>query len=676
MTHRNRLVLLIATVFFFSSIAGAAENNTYEPLFSKGEEFYRQGKFEYAAQCWEQAICLPDMEKNTGRYADILIYLSEAYQRLGYQRKALAAFDKALPAMEKSNDSYRKALFFSTLGDIYLSLGDMASASEYLQTAEEEARAAEQPYILASVLNNTGNILSADNDYQAAADVYDEALLSLSDSQEKAWEQDISALKSKILLNLLFVLSMSGTYEDISATLTDAGDCIRKQSDLYNKSRDLLSLGNLLLSIRNEASLEKPREADANLMKKALEAFHEAKDIAETLDDSYAVSYSYGSMGKLYEDAGQYADAAKLTRQAIFFASPQKYPEILYLWQWQSARLFKAQGDNAQALKSYHEAVATLNPIRQELFSGYRSQKDNFNENIKPVYLELAGLLLEQAETLTSSEEKENRLREARDVMELLKTAELQNFFEDECVAALSSETTILNRTEAHTALLYPICLSDRLALLLTLPDGMKSVTVSANAEMIRETTLRLLSRLQNRTTNQFFYDARQLFDWLIRPAEPLLTEHEIDTLIVVPDGALRLIPFSALHDGKQYLIEKYAIATIPAVTLTDLKALQTERSEILLAGISESVQGFPGLPEVSEELKTVQQIMNGKTLLQNKEYTLDNISREFKKNPYSIVHLATHGVFGGTQEESFLLTYNDKMNMNQLEELIRLSRL
>ncbi|OQX24923.1 MAG: hypothetical protein BWK80_18275, partial [Desulfobacteraceae bacterium IS3] len=29
-----------------------------------------------------------------------------------------------------------------------------------------------------------------------------------------------------------------------------------------------------------------------------------------------------------------------------------------------------------------------------------------------------------------------------------------------------------------------------------------------------------------------------------------------------------------------------------------------------------------------------------------------------------------------GTQEESFLLTYNDKMNMNQLEELIRLSRL
>jgi tetratricopeptide (TPR) repeat protein len=382
MTRRNTLVLLIATVFFFSSIAGAAENNTYEQLFSKGEEFYRQGKFEYAAQCWEQAICLPDMEKNTGRYADILIYLSEAYQRLGYQRKALAAFHKALPAMEKSNDRYRKALFFSTLGDIYLSLGDMASASEYLQTAEEEARAAEQPYILASVLNNAGNILSADNDYQAAADVYDEALLSLSDSQEKAWEQDISGLKSKILLNLLFVLSKSGAYEDISAALTDAGDCIRKQSDFYNKSRDLLSLGNLLQSIRKEESLEKPAEADANLMKKALEAFHEAKQIAESLNDSYAVSYSYGSMGKLYEDAGQYADAAKLTRQAIFFASPQKYPEILYLWQWQSARLFKAQGDNAQALKSYQEAVATLNPIRHELFSGYRSQKDNFNENI------------------------------------------------------------------------------------------------------------------------------------------------------------------------------------------------------------------------------------------------------------------------------------------------------
>jgi CHAT domain-containing protein/predicted negative regulator of RcsB-dependent stress response len=679
MTHRNRLILLIATVFFFSSIAAAAEKNTDEELFSKAEAFYRQGRFEDAAQCWEQALSLLNMQKNTDRYADILMRLTEVYQALGYHSKALSALHKALPVMEKSSDPYRKALFFNMLGDIYLSLGDMADASEYLQAAEDEARAAEHPYILATVLNNMGNLLAADNDGQAAADVYDEAL-SLSDdavshSQTADGRENLSALKSKILLNIVFVLSKSGSYEDISAALTDAMSHIAMQPDLYDKSRNLLSLGNLMLSIRKEESLEKPPEADANLMKKALETFREAKRIAETLDHQALISYSCGYMGKLYEEAGQYADALNLTRQAIFFATAQKHPETLYLWQWQSARLFKAMGDNAQALKSYHSAIATLNPIRHALFSGYRSQKDNFNENIKPVYLELAGLLLEQAETLTSSEEKENRLREARDVMELLKTAELQNFFEDECLAALQSETTLLNRTEAHTAVLYPICLSDRLTLLLTLPDGMKSVTVSANAEMIRETAFRLLSRLQTRTTNQFFYDSWQLFDWLIRPVESLLSEHEIDTLIVVPDGALRLIPFSALHDGKQYLVEKYAVAAIPAVTLTDVKAMQTERGEILLAGISESVQGFPGLPEVSEELKTIQQMMNGKTLLQNKEYTLDSISREFKKNPYSIVHLATHGVFGGTQEESFLLTYDDKMTMNQLEDLIRLSR-
>jgi len=95
----------------------------------------------------------------------------------------------------------------------------------------------------------------------------------------------------------------------------------------------------------------------------------------------------------------------------------------------------------------------------------------------------------------------------------------------------------------------------------------------------------------------------------------------------------------------------------------------------IFLGGISESVQDFSPLPSVTAELRDIKEIMTGRILLQDKEYTLENLTKQFKNNEYTIVHLATHGVFGGSPEESFVLTYDDKMTMNHLEELISYSR-
>jgi len=66
---------------------------------------------------------------------------------------------------------------------------------------------------------------------------------------------------------------------------------------------------------------------------------------------------------------------------------------------------------------------------------------------------------------------------------------------------------------------------------------------------------------------------------------------------------------------------------------------------------------------------------MNGKILIQNKDYTIENMTRAFKEKSYPLVHIATHGVFGGTPAESFLLAYNDKLTMDSLEQLIGLGR-
>ena len=66
---------------------------------------------------------------------------------------------------------------------------------------------------------------------------------------------------------------------------------------------------------------------------------------------------------------------------------------------------------------------------------------------------------------------------------------------------------------------------------------------------------------------------------------------------------------------------------------------------------------------------------MTGKKMYMNKAFTIPNVKNEFKINDYDIVHFATHGVFGGTGKNSFLLTYESQLNMNALEDLMSLGK-
>ncbi|HBL61788.1 MAG TPA: hypothetical protein DDZ80_26250, partial [Cyanobacteria bacterium UBA8803] len=80
---------------------------------------------------------------------------------------------------------------------------------------------------------------------------------------------------------------------------------------------------------------------------------------------------------------------------------------------------------------------------------------------------------------------------------------------------------------------------------------------------------------------------AQQLYQWLIAPLETELNALKINTLIFVMDAGLRTIPLAALHDGHQFLIEKYSIGAIPSVSLTDTSYQSLQDSQVLAMGAS-----------------------------------------------------------------------------------------
>src|SRR5206468_8696938 len=128
---------------------------------------------------------------------------------------------------------------------------------------------------------------------------------------------------------------------------------------------------------------------------------------------------------------------------------------------------------------------------------------------------------------------------------------------------------------------------------------------------------------------------AQKLYDWLIRPIEPDLAAFSIDTLVFVPDGALRTIPMAALHDGKQFLIAKYAVGITPSLNLTDPRPINRHDMNVLAVGVTEAVQGFPALPNVSAELQELQTLLGSKNLV-DKEFVAASLEKKLKDEQFT----------------------------------------
>jgi CHAT domain-containing protein len=168
---------------------------------------------------------------------------------------------------------------------------------------------------------------------------------------------------------------------------------------------------------------------------------------------------------------------------------------------------------------------------------------------------------------------------------------------------------------------------------------------------------------------------AQELECYLIAPLQPLLAHAKAGTLVFVPGGALRTIPLGVLHDGQRFLIERYAVAVAPGLTLLEPVALTRAPGAVLLGGVSEARQEFPPLPFVPRELSQVRQLFPGEELL-DAQFELPRLRREFTDQPYRIVHLATHGRFDRDASKTFILTYHDKLSLNELERLLKPSKL
>ena len=547
-----------------------------------------------------------------------------------------AAVEKLERALALKPDEGLAAELQARLGTAYLASGRLPEAERSLGAATDNARKAKRPEIAAAALNDLGNLRAAQGRYGDAQGFYREAA-KLGDK----------ALAARASTNLARALADDGKRAEALGMLPALTGELRALPASRDKAYGLVSAGRLYVRLGDGTR-------GAATLRDGLAA-------AEAANDARARSAALGYLAELYEQGGRRADALQLDQRAIVAAEEADAPELLFRWQWHKGRLLKAQGEVDEAILAYQHAVNTFTTVRADLAA--TPGRVSFRESVGPLFAELADLLLQQ-----------NHLTDARSTMEIVKGAELQDYFQDDCVTALRARTTGIDQLAPQTAALYPIILKDRLELLLTLPDGMKRFTTRVDADTLTAEIRSFRQLLEKRTTHQYYPHARKLYDWLIRPIAAELERQRVDTLVIVPDGALRTIPLSALHDGERFLIERYALATTPGLTLTDPRPLSRERVQLLMNGLTDGVQGFPPLPYVAQELDAIQKLYGG-TVLRNQQFTVTNMEKDLEGTPYSIVHIASHGQFSGDVDKTFLLTYEDRLSMTRLEQFLGLSK-
>jgi CHAT domain-containing protein len=383
----------------------------------------------------------------------------------------------------------------------------------------------------------------------------------------------------------------------------------------------------------------------------------------------------------MYEFENKLPEALALTHRALALAQQVQAPDAVYRWQWQSARILGKQGDRDAAIAGYRRAVATLQGIRNDIAirHGNKNAGSSFREAVGGVYTELADLLLQRADTAADDKEKQALYLEARNTSELLKAAELEDYFQDDCVSLRRELTKNVENIDPRAAVVYIIPLADRTEILVSLPveGGAKTARIerfkaSPNDDQLTEVVRQFRVNVEDRSSYAYLEQAQQLYTWLIKPAEGLIQEKGFNTLVFVPSGSLRTIPMAALHDGSRFLVEKYAVAVTPGLELMEAKRPAEVLGRMLVSGLSDSVQGFPALPSVSAELDEVAKLYNLHDTLRNKQFSSGAVSDRLKTEEYSIVHLATHGVFDGDVRKSFVLTHDSQLTLDDLERLIR----
>jgi CHAT domain-containing protein len=686
-----------------------------QALNARGLQQLAKGETEAALETWKEAeAAYASAEDESGKLGSRMNQ-ALAWQAMGQYRRAIALLEQVNAQMQAQPDTLLKADSLRSLGMTLQTIGDLRRAKQILEKSWEISDKLNSPADTSVTLFSIGNIARMLQKKDVAISYYEKAAQLATDDLTKVQAQ-VNQL-SLLIANQQREAAVA-LIPQIQAKLANLSP---SRDSIYARVNFAESLIKLAGTHKNSGQLPITNQNIAQILAIGVKQ-------AKELGDRRAEAYALTEVGKLYELHGQWKDAEVVTEQVLQIVQGIEADDIVARAAWQLGRILQQEGEIKRAIAAYDKAFESLQSLRSDLVAINREIQFEFQESVEPIYREFASLLLtpplnyqaepgvmrSQAEpgnqgkyqaepgVMRSQAEPGNQgtphlmrsqaeqgtpplgkggqggiaqanLAKARQVLEALQLAELDNFFGDACIKTKPVE---IDQIDTTAAVIYPIILSDRLEVILSIPNQpLRHYATQLPRQEIEKTLQNFYSALfPAYSRDERLQLSKQIYDWLIQPGAADLASNNIKTLVFVPDGLFRNLPMAALYDGKQYLIEKYSVAISPGLQLFP-EPLESKEFTVLAAALTEARQGFIALPAVEKEIKQISSEVQAQVLL-NQQFTRASFQTAIEGKSFPVLHLATHGQFSSNQEETFILTWEDKIGIKDLDVLFQKSKL
>ena len=379
-----------------------------QALNTQGSLQLSQGQDEAALASWSSAEKIYREADDRLGIMGSKLNQAQALQQLGLYRRSQKMLEQLETELDRENDSQLRVMGLRSLGNALQVAGDLEQSQAVLKESLTIAQELNLPQEISSILFSLGNTARSLQSYEAAIAFYEQAADRTKDPLTKV----------EAKLNQLSLLSRLNKPELADKLISQV------QSELTSLSPGRRSIYARVNLAKNLIDLNQNPTNTRNLLEKTIAQ-------AQVIKDVRSESYALGILGHLDEQQ-QLAAAKEHTEKALLLATQINAEDITYQWQWQLGRILQQQGNIKGAIAAETGAVTSLEKIRGDLVATNLDAQYSFRESVEPIYRDLVGLLV-------SSDPNQDNLSQAREVIESLQLAELENYFREACIRCQTS---------------------------------------------------------------------------------------------------------------------------------------------------------------------------------------------------------------------------------------------
>ncbi|MCC5618690.1 CHAT domain-containing protein [Nostoc sp. CHAB 5836] len=405
---------------------------------------------------------------------------------------------------------------------------------------------------------------------------------------------------------------------------------------------------------------------DKQFHSQAIEYAESAFQTAKSTNSQRLQSESLGTLGKLKLEQSQ-----TYFEEALGLAQSVHAWDLAYQWQQELGILYKEQGKYKEALQAYSAAIENVTLVRNNLLSKNTDLQFSFQEKVEPLYRDYMQLLL------TDSNPNLSRIIQTN---ERLQIAELENYLQ--CGKLNLTALNEFEKLDTSPTIIHIIDLVDSVEVISQSPKQPLHHH-SIESQLIRGHINNLVDTLQDKNLAYVNADvilehSQALYNLLIAPIKYLPTS---GTLVFTLDASLQSLPMGLLHDGKNYLIQRYGITGTLGSRMQPPKLLKEKQLKAFIAGLSKispsfyapnAPKGLKVLPGVEVEIANVKKGITSSKVLLNEDFISPMLEKELSTDDFSIIHLTTHAQFSSIPDRTMIFAWDKPITVSEFNDFLK----